>query len=196
MHRLVEENRLLKNNGLGGGEGVDQDFTPDITLICGDTIRAETWALTALHTPGHFCNHLSFLMNDIAFTGDHIMGWSSTLISPPDGDLADYFASLDRVQAAAPRLCYPGHGDPITAPLEKIAELRAHRELRSQQILDALNDGPATATMLAHRLYTTIPAPLLPAATRNTLAHLIDLASKNKISYAEPLQTLTEFCLR
>ena len=195
MRRLAEEQKARSDTTLGGGEGVDESFEPDVILACGDTVTAPSWSLTALHTPGHFCNHLTFLMGDIAFTGDHIMGWSSTLISPPDGDLADYFASLARVEAAAPRLCYPGHGEPITSPTTKIAELRAHRELRSRQILDALRDGPATANSLAARLYTTIPPKLLPAATRNTLAHLIDLASKNKISHAEPLQTLTEFRL-
>ena len=195
MQRLADDQMSRKDNSLGGGEGVDKAFRPDITLACGDTISAPTWALTAIHTPGHFCNHLSFQMGDIVFTGDHIMGWSSTLISPPDGDLADYYASLDRIKTAAPRLCYPGHGEPIDDPLTKINELRAHRDMRSQQILDALRDGPATAITIASRLYTAIPPALLPAATRNTLAHLIDLASKNKISHKDSLQILTEFNL-
>jgi hydroxyacylglutathione hydrolase len=195
MQHLAARNAEAGDNSLGGGEGVDAAFAPDITLTCGETIITSTWALTAHHTPGHFCNHLSFTLNDVAFTGDHIMGWSSTLISPPDGDLGDYFDSLRKIRAIAPRICYPGHGDPVFDPILKIDELHAHREMRSAQILEVIKVGPATAQTIAAQLYSAIPPQLLPAATRNTLAHLIELAHKNKISYAKPLHLLTQFHL-
>lgn len=187
--------RLAAEANPGGGEGVDAGFLPDITLQDGETVTGDGWSLTALHTPGHFCNHMSFAWGDALFSGDHIMGWSSTLISPPDGDLGDYYASLAKIEALAPKILYPGHGDPVSDPLALIAKQRAHREARTAQILDALTQGPLSAESIARRIYTEIPAKLLPAATRNTLAHLIDLTIKNKISHAKPLQILSEFRL-
>ncbi|WBU51974.1 MBL fold metallo-hydrolase [Paracoccus sp. SCSIO 75233] len=156
----------------GGGEGRDRDFTPDHNLRDGDRIEGEGWALTAIHTPGHMGNHLSFLWGDTLICGDIILGWSSTLISPPEGDLLDYFRSLDRIEALHPARLLPAHGDPVDDPAARVAELRAHRRQRSAQILGALTDGPATAAALAQNIYD-IPEQLLPAATRNVLAHLI-----------------------
>jgi len=187
--------RLAATANPGGGEGVDHAFRPDITLRDGETVHGDGWSLTALHTPGHFCNHMSFVWGDAIFSGDHIMGWSSTLISPPDGDLADYYSSLEKTAARGPRILYPGHGEPVPQPLALIAQQRAHREARTAQILDTLKQGPMSAESIARQIYTEIPAKLLPAATRNTLAHLIDLTIKNKISHAEPLQILSEFRL-
>ncbi|WP_376873375.1 MBL fold metallo-hydrolase [Albirhodobacter sp. R86504] len=180
---------------IGGGEGVDHAFEPDVVMADGAHIASDGWGLTALHTPGHFCNHLCFAWNGAIFSGDHVMGWSSTLISPPDGDLADYYSSLDKIEALSPVILYPGHGDPVDAPVALIRKQRAHRETRTRQILAALQDGPATAELLAKRLYAEIPPQILAAATRNTLAHLIDLALKNKISHQKPLHLLTEFQL-
>ncbi|SIS87694.1 MBL fold metallo-hydrolase [Phaeovulum vinaykumarii] len=169
---------------IGGGEGVDTGFRPDICLPCGARIEGPGWWLRALHTPGHFSNHLCFESAVGTFSGDHVMGWASTLISPPDGDLSAYFTALDRLEAlTSPRL-FPGHGDPVEAPTARIAELRAHRQTRTAQILAALADGPASAEDLARRIYTDTPAALMGAATRNVLAHLLDLEEKDQIRAA------------
>jgi glyoxylase-like metal-dependent hydrolase (beta-lactamase superfamily II) len=177
----------------GGGEGVDRDFTPDITLDDGAVIESPDWRLQALHSPGHFGNHLCFMAEDYGFSGDHVMGWSSTLISPPDGDLGDYLRSLRRLAAQDARCLYPGHGAPIPDPALRIAEMAAHRTERHAQIRRALAEGPSTAPALAARLYTEIPPALLPAASRNVFAHLIELVQENAAKAENPLHPLTIF---
>ncbi len=167
--------RLAAQGHLGGGEGMDQNFRPDITLSDGEVIESDEWRLQALHTPGHFGGHLAFADNDQIYCGDVVMGWSSTLISPPDGDLADYMRSLARLIDLAPRRLLPAHGAPIETPLPRLAELAAHRRDRTAQVLAALQSAPADATSLARRIYD-VPPQLLPAASRNVLAHLIALA--------------------
>ncbi|MDO5622579.1 MAG: MBL fold metallo-hydrolase [Paracoccus sp. (in: a-proteobacteria)] len=168
----------------GGGEGLDAGFTPDIRLRDNEAIETPDWTIEAIHTPGHMGNHLAFRMEDQVFCGDLVMGWSSTLISPPDGDLADYFRSLDRLNALRPARLIPAHGDAIEAPLPRLAELAAHRRTRSAQILTALRQAPGTAAELATRIYDVPPA-LLPAATRNTFAHLIALQELGAVTAPE-----------
>lgn len=176
----------------GGGEGRDTAFRPDHLLRDGDLIAGDGWSLRAVHTPGHMGNHLSFLWDDQLFCGDLVLGWSSTLISPPDGDLVDYFRSLDRIDALSPRRLLPAHGAPIDDPAPRLAELRAHRRQRSAQILHALRNGPADAATLARRIYD-VPPQLLPAATRNVLAHLIALTELGALSAPGPITPETEF---
>lgn len=177
----------------GGGEGVHRDFAPDVILADGETIARGDWALRALHTPGHFCNHLCFLWGDIAFTADHVMGWASTLISPPDGDLRDYFRSLAKLEAEAARVFYPGHGAPVHDTAPRIAELAAHRRLRSQQILAELSHQPRTAAELTRAIYTDTPPALLGAAERNVFAHLIEMTQENIVSSLESLSPDSAF---
>jgi glyoxylase-like metal-dependent hydrolase (beta-lactamase superfamily II) len=178
--------RDLAAEGLaGGGEGVDTAFTPDLTLADGGVVTGDGWRITALWTPGHFGNHLCFALEDILFTGDLVMGWASSLVSPPDGDLTDFMASCARLRQRHDRLYLPGHGDPVTAPAARLDWLIDHRLAREAAILAALAEGPATAQSLAARIYTETPPPLLPAATRNVFAHLIDLTQKNQVS-AQP----------
>ena len=167
--------RLAEAGAVGGGEGADAAFRPDVTLADGDVLRGAGWEITAVHTPGHMGSHLSFRLGDAVLCGDLVMGWATTLISPPDGDLVDYLRSLERLALLAPRVLYPAHGDPVTDPLPRLAELAAHRRARTAQILAALDAAPGTAEALAARIYTEIPAALLPAATRNVLAHLVAL---------------------
>lgn len=178
----------------GGGEGRDTAFRPDLLLRDGDRVEGKDWSLSAVHTPGHMGNHLSFQWDDQLFCGDVVLGWSSTLISPPDGDLVDYFRSLDRIAALSPRRLLPAHGAPVDDPAARIAELRAHRRQRSAQILQALRDGPADASVLARRIYD-VPPQLLPAAARNVLSHLIALAELGALSAPAPVGADTEFSL-
>lgn len=187
--------RRSEIEGLAGGEGVDADFAPDVTLADGARIEGEDWALTAHHTPGHFGNHLSFQWDDLVLTGDVVMGWSSTLISPPDGDLADYFRTLERLAALGARRFLPAHGAPVDDPAARLAELAAHRRSRSAQIMAALREGPADAAALTARLYRDVDPILHPAAARNVLAHLVALADLGALTPDGPITPATRFHL-
>lgn len=192
--RSVVMDRLAREGGIAGGEGLDRDFAPDVALSDGAVIESDEWRLTALHTPGHFAGHLSFQDGARIFCGDVVMGWSSTLISPPDGDLADYFRTLSRLEASAATQLLPAHGAAITDPAARLAELATHRRARTAQILSALRDGPADARTLAQRIYEVPPA-LIPAATRNVLAHLIALSELGAIATPGPIAADSAFSL-
>lgn len=179
--RSASMKRLVAEGLEGGGEGADAGFSPDIRLADGDSIGGGGWQVTALHTPGHMGEHLCFAAGDVLFSGDHVMGWSTSLVSPPDGDMGAYMSSLLRLQGRAWSRFLPGHGEAVDDPAQRLAELLAHRRTREQQILDALKLGPATAHQIASCVYAETPQALLPAATRNTLAHLIDLLQKNLV---------------
>lgn len=186
--------RLAAEGGLGGGEGVDPGFAPDQAVREGAVIAGGWGRIEVLETPGHMANHLSFAWNGALFTGDLVMGWSSSLVSPPDGDMGAFMASCLRLSERADRVFHPGHGDPVLRPRARLAELIDHRKLREAQILAALRTmPPATAADLAARIYTTLAPPLLPAAERNVLAHLIDLAQRNIVSHPAPLHSKTRF---
>jgi len=173
--------RLAAMGLTGGGEGVDANFAPDILLADQATLVGDDWQLTALWTPGHFCNHLSYAMGDAVFTGDHIMGWASTMVSPPDGDLAAFMTSTAKLEARNDRIYYPGHGAPIANPQQRAQWLLNHRKSREANILSHLNDKGSTIPRLARAIYTDIPGALLPAAERNVFAHLIDLHEKSRV---------------
>ncbi|MCY3926618.1 MAG: MBL fold metallo-hydrolase [bacterium] len=167
----------------------DWDFIPDVTLAHGDVLGDEGWTLECLHTPGHISNHLCFALaaEGALFTGDHVMGWSSTIIPPPDGNLGDYLRSLELLIDRGDRdeVYWPTHGPPITSPVRYVRALLAHRHRRTAQILECLREGPATIPALVARMYTDTPKMLHPAAERSVLAHLIHLAERGRVS-AEP----------
>ncbi len=173
--------RLAASGLEDAGEGVEAGFAPDVALSDGTVIEAEGWALEALWTPGHLGNHMAFALGDIVFCGDLVMGWSSSLVAPPDGDLTDFMASCRRLRARGAKVFHSGHGAPIKDPMERLDWLLAHREGREASILGALRDGPADAQTLARRIYTDTPVALLGAAARNVLAHLIDLHGRNLV---------------
>ncbi len=181
--------RELAAGGLaGGGEGVDTDFAPDRTVADGDILRGDGWALEVIHTPGHMGNHIALAWQDACFTADLVMGWASSLVSPPDGDLTDFMASCRRLRGREWRVFHPGHGAPVDAPAARLDWLISHRLGREAAILDALAPGPAAARDLAERIYADTPAALLPAAERNVFAHLVDLTARN---LATPLGALS-----
>jgi hydroxyacylglutathione hydrolase len=165
------------------GEGLDLAFSPDRRLADGDRITGDTWELRVLHTPGHLGGHICLGLGRTLFSGDHVMGWSSSIVSPPEGDMGDYMASLGHLATEDWSLALPGHGDPVLDPAARITELLAHRRLREAQVVSALASGPARAADLARRIYHDVSPALLPAATRNVLAHLIDLASRNVVTH-------------
>lgn len=173
---------LAATGAVGGGEGIDHGFVPDLTVADGDTIEGDGWALNVIHTPGHIGNHISLALGDACFTADHVMGWASSLVSPPDGDLTDFMTSCARLAAREWRVFYPGHGAQIDMPADRLNWLIRHRRAREAAILALLAEGPADAPTLAAAIYTETPAALRSAATRNVLAHLIDLTRRDMIS--------------
>ena len=132
----------------------DNDFTPDVTLRDGDVIKGAGWTLEAIHTPGHTSNHLCYALAEerALFSGDHVMGWSTTVVSPPDGDMADYMASLARLGARAETTFWPTHGPSIEAPGAFVAAPIAHRQAREEQILKCLEDGVGNIPDMVRRI--------------------------------------------
>ncbi|WP_171204837.1 MBL fold metallo-hydrolase [Ruegeria sp. HKCCA0235A] len=177
----------------GGGEGIDTTFRPDVEVTDGETINGDGWQLEVIHTPGHLGNHIALAWQNICFTADHVMGWASSLVSPPDGDLTDFMTACHRLRARDWSVFHAGHGAPITSPAERLDWLIAHRQTREAQILSALEDEDGTARDLAGRIYTDTPAALLPAAERNVFAHLVDLNGKNKVAPIDPLSVSSVF---
>ncbi len=173
--------QLAEAGMAGGGEGVDHSFRADHHVSEGARISGSDWSLEVLHTPGHFGNHISLAMHDMCFVGDHVMGWASSLVSPPDGDLTDFMLSCEKLRARDWRVFHAGHGAPIQNPGERLSWLMSHRRGREQEILAALTMSPANATSLAGMIYKDTPDALLPAATRNVFAHLIDLMGKSAV---------------
>lgn len=186
---------LADGGDLLGGEGVDAAFSPEVVLEDGALVTHGDWQLEALWTPGHFGNHMAFARPDAGeiFCGDLVMGWASSLVSPPDGDLSAFLRSLSRLAERPEKRFYPGHGEVVADPQSRLAELRAHREMRSAQIREALRDQPGTARQLAERIYTDTPAALLPAATRNVLAHLIDMVTQKEAITQGPIAVHSQF---
>jgi len=161
----------------GWGQPWAKDFNPDIALAHG----ARIGPLTALHTPGHASDHLAFALDDgTVFTGDHVMSWSTTIVSPPDGNMADYMNSLRLLLARQDTLYLPGHGPPLENPLPLVRAMRMHRSTREAAIARALTETPRTEADIVALLYTGLPPNLARAAERTVLAHLLKLEAEQK----------------
>jgi glyoxylase-like metal-dependent hydrolase (beta-lactamase superfamily II) len=164
----------------------DRDGVPvDRTLADGDTIEATEFRIKAIHTPGHASNHLCYLLEEerTLFTGDHIMDGSTVVIAPPDGDMAAYLESLDKVRIKRLKAIAPGHGQLITDPLERIDEYVEHRLAREAQILEELGSaGTATIPSLVATIYPDLVEELVPRAEQSVLAHLIKLRDEGRVS--------------
>jgi glyoxylase-like metal-dependent hydrolase (beta-lactamase superfamily II) len=179
--------RLARAGLADGGEGIDRTLVPDVQLEDGQSVTGSGWQITAHHTPGHAANHLCFAWDDVLFSGDHVMGWSTSLISPPDGDAAAYMASLARLATRDWAVALPGHGAPITDVAGRIATLAAHRIGREAAIMAVVQQGPVTLDALTAQVYHDTPTHLHPAARRNLLAHVIDLSDRNRVSCTDLL---------
>lgn len=184
---------LVARGMTGGGEGIDADFAPDRCLQDNEEVEGTGWRVTALRTPGHMANHLSFAWGDALFVGDHVMGWASSLVSPPDGDLTQFMASCARLAARDDRVYHSGHGAPILDPAARVQWLIDHRNSRERQILAAIGDRAISIPALTRSVYTDAPAALLAAAERNVLAHLIDLTSRKITEPIGPLNQTASF---
>jgi glyoxylase-like metal-dependent hydrolase (beta-lactamase superfamily II) len=165
-------------------EGGDWDFRPDVTVADGDAIEGAGWRVEAVHTPGHTSNHLCFAWPDagILFSGDHVMGWSTSVIAPPDGDMAAYMASLDKLLGRDDRVYWPTHGPAITAPKRHVRAFIAHRREREAGIIACLKDGVSAVDEMVGRLYVGLNPNLRRAAGRSVLAHLIDLIGRDIVA--------------
>ncbi|MBP1804218.1 MBL fold metallo-hydrolase [Rubellimicrobium aerolatum] len=161
-----------------GGLGVDLGFRPDRALRDGEAVEGPGWRLVARHAPGHMGNHICLDDGARLFSGDHAMGFATTLVSPPEGDMGDYLESLGRLIALGPRVLLPGHGAPVPEGLARLRELLAHRRAREAEVLAALDAGPRDAAAVAGRLYPGLSGPLAVAARRTVLAHLLHLARR------------------
>ncbi|MBS0565718.1 MAG: MBL fold metallo-hydrolase [Proteobacteria bacterium] len=170
---------LAAREGARGTEGTDEGFRPQLCLADGESVEGEGWRLTALHTPGHFGNHLCLRWGGQIFSGDHVMGWSTSVVAPPDGDMGAYMRSLARLGAAAAERLLPGHGAPVGNPAARIGELIAHRQSRARAIAVELARGPDDAASLAARIYRDTPAALMGAAALNVFAHLVEMTEEN-----------------
>jgi glyoxylase-like metal-dependent hydrolase (beta-lactamase superfamily II) len=172
-------------------EGGDHTFAPQRKVRSGTTFKGKGWTFTALHTPGHTSNHICYALKEEAalFSGDHVMGWSTTVISPPDGDMQAYFRSLRAClerAGTADRTYYPTHGAPIADPRRYVAALIAHREDREAEIARCLNEGIATIAAMVARLYADVPLVLHPAAARSVLAHLVHMVETGRAACDGP----------
>ncbi len=177
--------RLVAAGGLEGGEGIDQDFSPDILLKDGDSVSGNGWGLKAFHTPGHMSNHLCFAGEVGLFSGDHVMGWSTTLVSPPDGDLTQFMASLQKLRGRPDETFFPGHGAPLHNPQQMLEYQYKHRQDREAQIQEAL--GETTIPLITRKVYQELDPRLLPMAERNVFAHLIDMCEKGIAACEGPI---------
>ena len=143
-------------------------------------------------------DHLCFVYKeeDILFSGDLVMGWTSTLISPPDGDIGHYYSSLDKLLNRSEDIYLPGHGEEIKNARAYVKRLKKHRLAREDQILTALAMGDASSLQIAYNIYQKLPEPIIRAGTRNVLAHLINLLERNLVTCAQPISPEALFCLR
>ncbi len=186
---------ILSSQSIGGTEGLDLDYKPDIILTDNMSIIGDGWEIIAIYTPGHLSDHFSFALpaRNVLFSGDLIMGWSTTLISPPDGDVNEFCKSLKKLLLRQENIYLPGHGKPVFKAKDMVTAQLKHREYRKQQILKELTKGPASPLELAKRIYTRINPTLIPAATRNVFAHLIDLLEHQKIDVKRPISKESSF---
>ncbi len=169
--------------------GADFDFAPDVSLCGGgQVLEGPGWTLEAVATPGHTSNHICFDLKEenALFSGDHIMGWSTTVITPPDGDMTDYMESLERVKARDFDVLWPTHGPPIREVTPFIEAYAAHRRAREAQVLAAVGEGYERIVDMVPKLYADVDPRLHPAAARSVLGHMIDLVRRGKVATDGP----------
>ena len=181
----------LADAGPRADAAFDPDYSPDTVLGDGDTVSGPGWVLTAVATPGHTSNHLCYELQGtgVLFTGDHVMGWSTTVVAPPDGDMADYMASLDKLYARADRIYYPAHGAPVLKPRQLVRGLIGHRKQRERQILRLVTAGTGDIAAMVPRMYKGVDHRLWPAAGRSVLAHLIDMERRGLVASTDDFWT-------
>lgn len=175
---------VLESAGPRADAPFDKAYAPDRVLTDGESISGPDWTLTAVATPGHTSNHLCFALEESGalFTGDHVMGWSTSVVVPPDGDMADYMASLALLYGREDRIFYPAHGPAVTKPRQLVRGMIGHRRQRENQILKLLSEAPQQVPDLVPRMYKGVDEKLWPAAGQSVLAHLIELERRGVVN--------------
>ncbi len=174
----------LEDAGPRADAAFDTGYAPDRVLADGESVSGPDWTLVAVATPGHTSNHLCFALPESGglFCGDHVMGWSTTVVAPPDGDMAAYMASLDKLMAREDdRIYFPAHGEPIEKPHRFVRGLIGHRRQREGQILRLLRADVGAVPAMVERMYAGLDPRLSGAAGRSVLAHLIDLRDRGLV---------------
>ena len=174
---------VLSDDGPRADAGFDPTYAPDRVLKDGEQLTGTDWTLTAVHTPGHTSNHLCFALAEekALFTGDHIMGWSTTVVSPPDGDMADYMRSLQLLIDRDDKVYYPAHGQQVDTPQRLARGMMGHRRQRENQILRLIGEDVTAIQAMVERMYVGLDKRLYGAAGRSVLAHLIDLETRQRV---------------
>ena len=175
---------VLSDDGPRADAGFDPTYAPDRVLRDGEQLSGNGWTLIAVHTPGHTSNHLCYALEEekALFSGDHIMGWSTTVVSPPDGDMADYMASLQLLIDRDDQVYYPAHGKSVENPQRLARGMMGHRKQREKQILRLIEKGVSAIPDMVGEMYKGIDPRLHGAAGRSVLAHLIDLEARAVVS--------------
>lgn len=172
-----------------GGEFIQHEFRPGVTLRDGDRISGEGWTLTAVYTPGHAPDHLCFGLEGtgVLFSGDHVMAWNTTMVAPPEGRMADYLASLERLIGRGDRLYLPGHGGRLEEPERTVKAYLVHRQWREQAILGAIRDGHRTINAIVALVYRGLDQRLVIGASLSVQAHVVHLMDRGLVTFQEPL---------
>jgi glyoxylase-like metal-dependent hydrolase (beta-lactamase superfamily II) len=192
--------RAEDRTGVGGvtEEGGDHAFRPDVALREGDAVNGPGWRLEAVHTPGHTSNHLCFALAEerALFSGDHVMGWSTSVIAPPDGDMAAYMRSLGKLLLRDDAVFWPTHGPPILEPKPFVQAFIAHRRERRDAILARLAASDETIPAVVDRVYVGLDPRLKGAAARSVLAHLVELVETAEVTSDGPPTLAARYRLR
>jgi glyoxylase-like metal-dependent hydrolase (beta-lactamase superfamily II) len=171
----------LETVGPRADASFDGDYSPERVLRSGETLEVDGRSVLAVATPGHTSNHLCFAYEGALFTGDHVMGWSTTVVVPPDGDMAAYMQSLDRLRRRDDRVYYPAHGPAVTNPQQYVRHLMGHRMQREKQILKLVGERPRPIHDIVASAYPALDPRLVPAAGGSVLAHLVDLERRGLV---------------
>ena len=171
---------MLQVAGPRSDEAFDPTYTPERVLADGESVAGTGWTLTAVATPGHTSNHLCFALEESGalFTGDHVMGWSTSVVIPPDGDMGDYMASLEKLMARDDRVYHSAHGAAIEKPRQLVRGMIGHRRQRENQILRLLEEAARPVSGFIPAMYKGLDERLIPAAEMSVSAHLIDLEKR------------------
>lgn len=175
---------VIETDAPRADESFDKNYKPDRILVDGETVPGDGWTIEAVATPGHTSNHLCLAVQESGalFTGDHVMAWSTSVIMPPDGNMADYMASLQKLYEREDKIYYPAHGKKVTNPRQLVRGMMGHRKQRERQILKLLETGPAAITEMVPQMYKGLDPRLTGAAGQSVRAHLIDLLDRGLVA--------------